>query len=203
MGEKNWPLMQEALEMLKKAYEEGLFITFDVFPYTTTGTVLHTLLPDWATEGGKYMMLNRIKDPAIRSKIIADMKNLDFDFSKIKNKGKVSEEDLNITLREIKLLLLEADVNYKIVNEFVNSLKEDIVGKEVYKSLKPEHIIIKSVNDKLVELFSAGDRELHFKGNPAIIELVGLQGSGKQQHVVNSQNCFKKMEEMHFLYHVI
>ncbi|MEJ5307796.1 MAG: signal recognition particle protein [candidate division WOR-3 bacterium] len=100
-------------------------------------------------------------------------------FSKIKNKGKVTEDDLNVTLREIKLLLLEADVNYKIVNEFVNLLKDDLVGKEVYRSLKPEHIIIKSVNDKLVELFSAGDREINFKGNPAVVALVGLQGSGK------------------------
>lgn len=100
-------------------------------------------------------------------------------FSKIKNKGKVTEEDLNLTLREIKLLLLEADVNYKIVNEFISSLKEDLVGKEVYKSLKPEHIIIKSVNDKLIDFFSLGDREIYFKGNPAIIALVGLQGSGK------------------------
>ncbi|HAF07984.1 MAG: signal recognition particle protein [bacterium] len=113
-------------------------------------------------------------------------------FSKIKNKGKVTEDDLKVTLREIKLLLLEADVNYRIVNDFVNSLKEDIVGKEVYRSLKPEHIIIKSVNDKLVELFSAGDRELHFKGNPAIISLVGLQGSGKTTTCGKLAKLFQK-----------
>lgn len=84
MGKKNWPLIQEALEMLQKACEDGALITFDVYPYTTTGTVLHTLLPDWVTEGGKHMMLSRIKDSSIRPKIIADMKKSGFDFSKIK-----------------------------------------------------------------------------------------------------------------------
>lgn len=84
MGKKNWPLMSAALEMLQKACEDGALITFDVYPYTTAGTVLHTLLPDWVTEGGKYMMLRRIKDPSIRPKIIADMKKSGFDFSKIK-----------------------------------------------------------------------------------------------------------------------
>ncbi len=83
-GKKNWPLMQEVLERLKRARSEELFITFDVYPYTSTGTVLHTLLPDWVTEGGKHMMLGRIKDPAIRPKIIADMKKSGVDFSKIK-----------------------------------------------------------------------------------------------------------------------
>ncbi len=100
-------------------------------------------------------------------------------FSRIKNRGKITQEDLESTLKEIKFILLEADVNYKIVNEFVNSLKTDLLGKEVYRSLKPEHMIIKSINDKLVELFSEGEKDLRLKGEPAIIALVGLQGSGK------------------------
>jgi N-acyl-D-amino-acid deacylase len=84
MEEKNWPLMKDALDILKRAQEEGMLITFDVYPYTSTGTVLHTLLPDWVTEGGKHMMIGRIKDPSIRPKIIVDMKKSGFDYSKIK-----------------------------------------------------------------------------------------------------------------------
>ncbi len=84
MEKKNWLLLEDALEILRKAREEGILITFDVYPYTATGTVLHTLLPDWVTEGGRHMMLSRIKDPIIRSKIVADMKKSGFDYSKIK-----------------------------------------------------------------------------------------------------------------------
>jgi N-acyl-D-amino-acid deacylase len=84
MGEKNWGLMDKALDMLKTGQEKGLEITFDVYPYTSTGTVLYTLLPSWAAVGGRKMMLQRLKDPMMRQKIIADMHKTNFDYSKIK-----------------------------------------------------------------------------------------------------------------------
>ncbi len=104
---------------------------------------------------------------------------LDGIFQKVRNKGKITESDLKKTLREIKLILLEADVNFKIVKEFINDVEKDVLGKDVLKSIKPEHIIIKAVNDKLIDILSAGDNTLELKGNPAIIMLVGLQGTGK------------------------
>jgi N-acyl-D-amino-acid deacylase len=76
--------MDKALEMIRTSQEKGMEITFDVYPYTSTGTVLYTLLPAWAAVGGRKMMLQRLKDPALRQKIIADMRETNFDYSKIK-----------------------------------------------------------------------------------------------------------------------
>lgn len=83
VGEKNWPLMDEALSLLDRAWARGLDVAFDVFPYTATGTVLYAILPDWVTEGGKKMMINRLKDPNIRREVLNEMRDSDYDFSKI------------------------------------------------------------------------------------------------------------------------
>jgi len=100
-------------------------------------------------------------------------------FQNIKNKGRVTDEDIKRTMREIRLILLESDVNYEIVRDFIKFVEDDVRGQDVLKSLKPEHIIIKSVNDKMTELLSAGDMKIKFRGNPSMIMLVGLQGTGK------------------------
>jgi N-acyl-D-aspartate/D-glutamate deacylase len=84
MGEKNWPLLGKALAILEESQKNGLDITFDVYPYISTGTVLYTLLPTWVSEGGKNKMLSRLKDSALRPKIIKDLKKEGFDYSKIK-----------------------------------------------------------------------------------------------------------------------
>lgn len=83
MGESNWQLMDEALALIDKAKQNGIDITFDVYPYTNTGSVLYTLLPAWVSDGGRKMMLNRFRDPAIRPRIIAEMRESGFDFSKV------------------------------------------------------------------------------------------------------------------------
>jgi N-acyl-D-amino-acid deacylase len=83
MGEKNWHLMDEALFLLGKAKERGVDVTFDVYPYTNTGTVLYTLLPHWVSDGGKKMMLGRLKDPLTRAKIVEEMMESELDYSKI------------------------------------------------------------------------------------------------------------------------
>jgi N-acyl-D-amino-acid deacylase len=83
IGEKNWGLMEEAIFLINKAKEEGIDITFDVYPYTNTGTVLYTLLPVWVTDGGRKMMLNRLKDEKIRPRVVYEMKESGFDYSKI------------------------------------------------------------------------------------------------------------------------
>ena len=100
-------------------------------------------------------------------------------FNKLRNRGKITEGDLDKTLREIKLILLEADVNFKIVGDFISAVKEEAVGQDITKSLRPEHIIIKAVNDNLIKILSYENSELIIKGNPAIIMMVGLQGTGK------------------------
>lgn len=83
MGEKNWPLMDKALEKIDKASEDGLDISFDVFPYTATGSVLYTFLPEWVSKGGRKMMITRLKDKNLRDKIIEEMRNDSIDYARI------------------------------------------------------------------------------------------------------------------------
>jgi signal recognition particle subunit SRP54 len=94
-------------------------------------------------------------------------------------RGRISEADVDAAAREIRLALLEADVNFKVVKEVVARIREKAVGAEVLASLTAGQQVVKIVHDELVDLLSAGDRTLRLHGNPAVISLVGLQGSGK------------------------
>jgi len=94
-------------------------------------------------------------------------------------RGRVSEADVDAAAREIRLALLEADVNFKVVKDLVARIREQAVGAEILASLSAGQQIVKIVHDELVALLSAGDRTFHLQGNPAVIALVGLQGSGK------------------------
>ncbi len=100
-------------------------------------------------------------------------------FKKIKSKGVITEGDLNNALKEVKFALLEADVNYKVVKDFINDIKEELKGKELEKSLTPGQIIIEAVHKKLTEILGGEAFPLIIKEKPFIIMLVGLQGSGK------------------------
>src|SRR3954470_4223002 len=94
-------------------------------------------------------------------------------------RGRVTEADVDAALREIRLSLLEADVNFKVVRDFVARIRERAVGAEILDSLTAGQQVVKIVNDELVALLSAGDRTFHLSGSPAVVALVGLQGSGK------------------------
>ncbi|HEY0443734.1 MAG TPA: signal recognition particle receptor subunit alpha, partial [Candidatus Limnocylindrales bacterium] len=94
-------------------------------------------------------------------------------------RGRVTEADVDAAMREIRLSLLEADVNFKVVRDFVARVRERAIGAEVLESLTAGQQVVKIVNDELVELLSAGDRTFHLSGSPAVISLVGLQGAGK------------------------
>jgi signal recognition particle subunit SRP54 len=94
-------------------------------------------------------------------------------------RGRVTEADVDVAMREIRLSLLEADVNFKVVRDFVARVRERATGAEVLESLTAGQQIVKIVNDELVALLSAGDRTFHLSGNPAVVSIVGLQGSGK------------------------
>lgn len=83
MGEKNWDLMEEALSMIETARTSGIDVHFDVYPYTATGSVLYILLPDWVAEGGRDMMLARLKDPDVRKRVKKEMVESENDYSKI------------------------------------------------------------------------------------------------------------------------
>lgn len=98
---------------------------------------------------------------------------------KIKGYGKITEDNISEVTREIRLALLEADVNYKVVKEFIANVKEKALGEEVAKSLKPGEMFVKILKDELVELLGGEKKELNLNGNPAVLMLVGLQGTGK------------------------
>ncbi|MBQ8235045.1 MAG: signal recognition particle receptor subunit alpha, partial [Bacilli bacterium] len=98
---------------------------------------------------------------------------------KIKGYGKITEDNISEMMREIRLSLLEADVNYKVVKEFTNNVKEKALGEEVNKSLTPGEVFVKIVKDELTELLGGENVPLNVNGNPAVLMLVGLQGSGK------------------------
>ena len=94
-------------------------------------------------------------------------------------RGRISEADVDAAMREVRLALLEADVNFKVVKDFVARVREKAVGTDVLESLTAGQQVVKIVHDELVELLSAGDRTFHLSGNPAVVAMVGLQGSGK------------------------
>ena len=94
-------------------------------------------------------------------------------------RGRVSEADVDTAMREVRLALLEADVNFKVVKDFVARVRERAVGAEILDSLTAGQQVVKIVNEELTALLSVGDRTFRLAGNPAVVALVGLQGSGK------------------------
>ena len=112
----------------------------------------------------------------------------------IKGMGKITEENIDEAVREIRMALLEADVNYEVVKEFVKSVKEEALGAEVSKSIKPDELFIKIVRDKLIELLGGESAPLETKKNPTIIMLCGLQGSGKTTTAGKLANYVRKKE---------
>ncbi len=112
----------------------------------------------------------------------------------IKGMGRITEENINDAVREIRMALLEADVNYTVVKEFINNVKEKALGQEVGKSLKPDELFIKIVKDEVVELLGGETAPLCVDCNPTILMLVGLQGSGKTTTSGKLANYLRKKE---------
>ena len=94
-------------------------------------------------------------------------------------RGRISEADVDAAMREVRLALLEADVNFKVVKDFVARVREKAIGQDILASLTAGQAVVKIVHDELVDLLGRGDRVFHLSGNPAVVALVGLQGSGK------------------------
>ena len=112
---------------------------------------------------------------------------------KIRGKARITESDLKEMLREVKLALLEADVNYKIVKDFIETIRQKALGQDVLKSLTPGQQVVKIVKDELVELLGGTESKVNFTPNPpTVIMLVGLQGSGKTTTAGKLANLFRK-----------
>ncbi len=114
---------------------------------------------------------------------------------KIKGQSRLTEDNMDEVLKEVKIALLEADVNYKVVKDFINDVKEKAIGEKVFSELHPSEMVIKIVRDELVELLGSDNTKLEYaKRNPTIILLVGLQGSGKTTTAAKLANLMKTKE---------
>ncbi|MBO4877497.1 MAG: signal recognition particle protein [Ruminococcus sp.] len=114
-------------------------------------------------------------------------------FKKLKSRGKLTESDVKEAMREVKLALLEADVSYKVVKEFVAKVSERAVGEEVLASLTPAQQVIKIVNDELCSLMGNSNARINYASKPpTIIMMCGLQGSGKTTHAAKLAKMLKK-----------
>ena len=115
-------------------------------------------------------------------------------FKKLKNKGKLSESDVKAAMREVRLALLEADVNYKVAKDFVAKVSERAVGSGVLESLTPAQQVIKIVNEELTALMGESNARINYSSKiPTVIMMVGLQGSGKTTHSGKLALHFKRM----------
>src|SRR6478752_8066237 len=101
-------------------------------------------------------------------------------FRSLSGRGKISEENIREAMREVRTALLEADVNFKVVNDFVDHVIAKALGQEVIKSLQPDQLMVKIVYDELVNLMGPVDTQIYFvQPGPTVIMMCGLQGSGK------------------------
>ncbi len=114
-------------------------------------------------------------------------------FKIFKNKGKLTEADVKVGMREIKLALLEADVNFKVVKEFIKSVSARAVGSDVLESLVPAQQIVKIVNEELTSLMGGSQAKLNISPKPpTVVMMVGLQGAGKTTHAAKLAGLYKK-----------
>lgn len=114
-------------------------------------------------------------------------------FKKLRGKGRLSESDIKEAMREIRLALLEADVSYKVVKDFVKSVSERCSGQDVMESLTPAQTIVKIVNEELIRLMGSENQRISISPKPpTVVMLVGLQGAGKTTNGARLAGLFKK-----------
>lgn len=114
-------------------------------------------------------------------------------FKRLKSKGKLTEDDVKSSMREVRIALLEADVNYKVAKEFTNKVIERAIGTQVMESLTPAQMVVKIVNEELVNLMGEEKNQVKFSSKPpTVILMCGLQGSGKTTHCAKLALKFKK-----------
>ena len=123
-------------------------------------------------------------------------------FKKLKSKGKLTEGDVKEAMREVRLALLEADVNYKIAKDFTNKVTERAIGQDVMESLTPAQMVVKIVDEELTSLMGGENERLEFASKPpTVIMLCGLQGSGKTTHAAKLAKMLKAKNQRHL--HVV
>src|SRR6188768_436785 len=112
-------------------------------------------------------------------------------FKNLKGEGRITELNIANTVKEIRRALVDADVNYKIAKEFTDKIKEKAMGEKVLTAVSPGQLMVKIVQDELTELMGGGKEEINLQGNPVVILLSGLQGSGKTTFAAKLANYLK------------
>ena len=128
-------------------------------------------------------------------------------FKKMRGQSRLTEANMDEMLREIRVALLEADVNFKVVKSFVTDVKEKALGQDVYAKVNPSQMVVKIVHDEIEELLGAEQTEISYQAHPTVIMLVGLQGTGKtttagklaylQKNKLNTQQVLQWNLERH------
>ena len=114
-------------------------------------------------------------------------------FKRLRGKGRLTEQDVTEAMREVRLALLEADVSYKVVKDFVKRVSERAKGAEVLESLTPAQMVIKIVNEELCSLMGSENKKLNISSrSPSVVMLVGLQGAGKTTNGAKLASLMKK-----------
>ena len=114
-------------------------------------------------------------------------------FKKLRSKGRLTQSDVKEAMREIRLALLEADVSYKVVKDFVAGVTERAVGTDVLESLSPAQMIVKIVNESMIELMGSENQKINISPKPpTVVMMVGLQGAGKTTNGAKLAGLFKK-----------
>ena len=127
----------------------------------------------------------------IRSMFESLSERLESAFKQIKGEGRVTELNIAATVKEIRRALIDADVNYKIAKEFTDKVKDEALGQKVLNAISPGQLMVKIVKDELVKLMGGTESELQVKGNPAVVLIAGLQGSGKTTFSAKLANYLK------------
>ena len=114
-------------------------------------------------------------------------------FKRLRGKGKLTEADVNEAMREVRVALLEADVNFKVVKDLIGKIKERAIGQEVLESLTPGQHVIKIVHEEIINLMGGSESKIQISSKPpTVIMLVGLQGAGKTTHGAKLAHMLKK-----------
>ena len=137
-----------------------------------------------------------VMDELIPSCTVLSLSLIHISFKKLRGKGRLSESDVKEAMREIRLALLEADVSYKVVKDFIKKTTERAVGADVLESLTPAQMIVKIVNEELTALMGSDNQKIHMASQPpTIVMLVGLQGAGKTTNGAKLAGLFKKQNK--------
>lgn len=198
VGKKYWPDMERALKMIDIANEEGVNIDFDIYPYDTTGSVLYIILPDWVSEGGRKMMISRLKDQDLRQKIIREMQGMDYDYENIiisicpRMREVVGKSIAEIAHRQelsseecVIELLIGANGHAIVFDEGI--LSEDNIEKEIRNS----HCIIASADAAYNTEYARTGELVHPRCFGSFARILGRYV--RERGVLNIEEAINKM----------